>query len=116
VGRTAPENASAQTESVGTDAVACYNPICKSTDHFMMDEKCDRSGMRNYVEGQVNRNPKTAPRLLFAMMDQCMDEDTDVEDKVVANGLGEEHADEDGSYIEAQINWNIANDRYPDYS
>jgi hypothetical protein len=47
----------------------CYNPICKSPDHMLMDKKCDKSGMRNYVEGQVNRNPKSAPSILFAMMD-----------------------------------------------
>jgi hypothetical protein len=30
--------------------------------------------------------------------------------------LGEEHADEDGSDIEAQVNCNIANERDPDFS
>jgi hypothetical protein len=49
-------------------------------------------------------------------MDQYVDEDTDVEEKVVANDLGEEHADEDGSDIETQVNWNIANERDPDFS
>jgi hypothetical protein len=44
-----------------------------------MDKKCDQSGMRNYVEGQVNRNPKTASSILFAMMNQYVHEDTDVE-------------------------------------
>jgi hypothetical protein len=94
----------------------CYNSFCKIPDHMLMDKKCDQSGMRNYVEGQVNRNPKTALSILFAMMDQCVEEDTDVEEEVVANGLGEEHADEDGSDIEAQVNWNIANERDPDFS
>jgi hypothetical protein len=61
----------------------CYNPICKSSDHIMMEKKCDRSGMRNYVEGQVNRNPKTSPSILFAMMDQYADEDTDIEENVI---------------------------------
>jgi hypothetical protein len=72
--------------------------------------------MRNYVEEQVNRNPKTALSILFVMMDQYVDEDTDVEEEVVANGLDEEHADEDGSDIEAQVNWNIANEREPELS
>jgi hypothetical protein len=58
-----------------------------------MDKMCDQSGMRNYVEGQVNRNPKTARRILFTMMDQYADEDTDVEEEVFANNLDEEHAD-----------------------
>jgi hypothetical protein len=40
-----------------------------------MDKMCDQSSMRNYVEGQVNRNPKTAPSILFAMMNQYVDED-----------------------------------------
>jgi hypothetical protein len=30
--------------------------------------------------------------------------------------LDEEHADEDGSDIEAQVNWNIATESYPDFS
>jgi hypothetical protein len=50
------------------------------------------------------------------MMDQYVDEDTDVEEEVVANGLDEEYADEDGSDIEAQVNWNIANKREPEFS
>jgi hypothetical protein len=91
----------------------CYNPICKSPDHMLMKKKCDQSGMRNYVEGQVNRNPKTASSILFAMMDQYVDEDTDFEEEVVAFGLDEEYADEGGSDIEAQVNWNIANEREP---
>jgi hypothetical protein len=59
---------------------------------------------------------KTALSILFAMMDQYVDEDTDVEEEVVANGLDEEYADEDGSDIEAQVNWNIANEREPEFS
>jgi hypothetical protein len=93
-----------------------YNPICKIPDHIMMDKKCDQSGMRNYVEGQVNRNPKTAPSILFAMMDQYADKDMDIEENVIVNDLDEEHADEDGSNIEAQVNWNIATERDPDSS
>jgi hypothetical protein len=81
-----------------------------------MDKKCDQSGMRNYVERQVNRKPKTASSILFAMMDQYVDEDTDVEEEVVANGLNEEYTDEDGSDIEAQVNWNTANERRPEIS
>jgi hypothetical protein len=61
---------------------------------MLTDKKCDQSGMRSYVEGQVNRNPKTAPSILCAMMDQYVGEDTNVEEKVVANGLGEEYTDE----------------------
>jgi hypothetical protein len=72
--------------------------------------------MRNYVEGQVNRNPKTAPSILFAMMDQYANEDTDIEEIVIVNYLDEEHADEDGSDIEAQVNWNIATESDPDFS
>jgi hypothetical protein len=83
---------------------------------MLMDKKCDQSGMRNYVEGQINRNPKTASSILFAMMDQYVDEDTDVEKEVVANGLDEEYVDEDGSDIEAQVNWNIANEHEPEFS
>jgi hypothetical protein len=94
----------------------CYNPVCKSPNHMLMVKKCDQSGMRNYVQGQVNRNPKTASSILFAMMDQYVDEDTDVEEEVVVNGLDEECADEDGSDIEAQVNWNIANEREPKFS
>jgi hypothetical protein len=75
---------------------------------MLMDKKCDQSGMRNYVEGQVNRNPKCAPSILFATMDQYADEDTDIEENVIVNDFDEEHADEDGSDIEAQVNWNIA--------
>jgi hypothetical protein len=82
---------------------------------MLMDKKCDQSGMRNYVEGQVNRNPKTAPSILFAMMDQYADEDTDIEENFIVNDLEEEHADEDGSDIEAQVNWNIATERDPDF-
>jgi hypothetical protein len=94
----------------------CYILICKIPDHILMDKKCDQSGMRNYVEGQVNRKPKTASSILFAMMDQYVDEDTDVEEEVVANGLNEEYTDEDGSDIEAQVNWNTANERGPEIS
>jgi hypothetical protein len=43
--------------------------------------------MRNYVEGHVNRNPKTAPSISFDMMDQYADEDTNVEENVVVNDL-----------------------------
>jgi hypothetical protein len=82
---------------------------------MLMEKKCDQSGMRNHVEGQVNRKSKTAPSILFAMMDQYVDEDTDLEEEVVASSLGEEHDDEDGSDIEAQVNWNIANERDPDF-
>jgi hypothetical protein len=82
---------------------------------MLMNKKCDQSGMRNYVEGQVNGNPKTALSTLFAKMDQYVDEVTDVDEDVVPNGLGEEHADEDGSDIGAQVNWNIANKRDPDF-
>jgi hypothetical protein len=46
---------------------------------MLMNRKCDQSVMRNYVEWQVNRNPKAAPSILFAMMDQYADEDTDIE-------------------------------------
>jgi hypothetical protein len=60
--------------------------------------------MRNYVVGQVNRNPKTAPSILFAMMDQYADANTEIEENVTVNDLDEEHADEDGSDIEAQVN------------
>jgi hypothetical protein len=94
----------------------CYIPICKIPDHMLMDKKCDQSGMRNYVEGQVNRNPKTAPSILFAMMDQYVDEDTDIEENVIVNNLDEEHADEDSSDIEEQVNWNIATERDPEFS
>jgi hypothetical protein len=52
---------------------------------MLMDKKCDQLGMRNYVEGQVNRNPKTAPSILFAMMDQYADEDTDIEENIIVN-------------------------------
>jgi hypothetical protein len=83
---------------------------------MLMDKKCDQSGMRNYVDGQVNRNSKTAPSILFAMMDQYADEDTDIEENVIVNDLDEEHADEDGSDIEAQVNWNIATESDPDFS
>jgi hypothetical protein len=93
-----------------------YNLICKSPDHILMDKKCDQSGMRNYVEVQVNRNPKTAPSILFAMIDQYADENTDIEEKIIANYLDEEHADEDGSDIEAQVNCNIATESDPDFS
>jgi hypothetical protein len=65
----------------------CYNPIFKSPDHMLMHKKCDQSGMCNYVEGQVNRNPKTAPSILFAMMDQHADEDTDIEESVIVDDL-----------------------------
>jgi hypothetical protein len=83
---------------------------------MLMDKMCDQSGMRNYVKGQVNRNSKTAPSILFAMMDQYADKDTDIEENVIVNDLDEEHADEDGSDIEAQVNWNIATERDPDFS
>jgi hypothetical protein len=72
--------------------------------------------MRNYVEGRVNRNTKTSLSIIFAMMDQYADEDTDIDDKVVVNDLDDEHADEDGSDIEAQVNWNIATERDPNFS
>jgi hypothetical protein len=94
----------------------CYNPICKSPDHTLVDKKYYQTGMRSYVEEQVDRNPKTASSILFAMMGQYADEDTDVEEKVVANGLDEEYADEDGSDIEAQVNRNNANEREPEFS
>jgi hypothetical protein len=94
----------------------CYNPICKSPDHMLMDKMCDQSGMRNDVEGQVNRTPKTAPGILFAMIDQDANEVMDVEEEVVTNDLDEEHADEDGGDTEAQVNWNIATERDPDFS
>jgi hypothetical protein len=94
----------------------CFISICKNPDHMLMDKKCDQSDMRNYVEGQVNRNPKTAPSILFAMMDQYADEDTDIEENVIVNELDEEYADEDGSDIEAEVNWNIATERDPDFS
>jgi hypothetical protein len=45
--------------------------------------------MRYYVEGQVNRNPKTAPSILFAVMDQYANEDTDIEENVIVNNLDE---------------------------
>jgi hypothetical protein len=83
---------------------------------MLMEKKCDQSGMRNNVDGQVNRNPKTAPSILFAMMDHYADEDTDIEEKVIVNDLYEEHANEDGSDIEAQVNWNIFTERDPDFS
>jgi hypothetical protein len=117
VGRTAPEIASAQTKSVRDGRRrTCYNPICKILGHMLMDKKCDQSDMRNYVVGQVSRNPKTAPSILFVMMDQYADEDTDIEENFIVNDLDEEHADEDGSDIEAQVNWNIAAERDPDFS
>jgi hypothetical protein len=50
------------------------------------------------------------------MMNQYADEDTDIEENVIVNDLDEEHADEDGSDIEAQVNWNIATERDPDFS
>jgi hypothetical protein len=67
-------------------------------------------------EGQVNRNPKTTPSILFAMMEWYADEDTDIDENFIVNDLDEEHADEDGSDIEAQVNWNIATERDPDFS
>jgi hypothetical protein len=83
---------------------------------MLMDKKCDQSDIRNYVEGQVNRNPKTAPSISGAMMDQYADEDTDIAENVIVNELDEEHADEDGSDIEAQVNWNIATERDSKFS
>jgi hypothetical protein len=50
------------------------------------------------------------------MMDQYADEDTDIEENLMVNYLDEEHADEDGSDIEAQINCNVATERDPDSS
>jgi hypothetical protein len=50
------------------------------------------------------------------MMNQYADEDMDIGEKVIVNDLNEEHADEAGSDIEAQVNWNNANDRDPDVS
>jgi hypothetical protein len=67
--------------------------------------------MRNYDEGQVNRSPETAPSTLFAMMKQYADEDTDVAEKVVANDLDREHADDDGSDTRTQVTWNIPAER-----
>jgi hypothetical protein len=103
---------------VGRDGrrLICYNPICKSPDHMLVDKKCDQSGMRYYVDRKVNRNPKTAPSISFAMMDQYADEDTDIEEKVIVNDLDEDHVDEGGSDIEAQVNWNIATERDSDFS
>jgi hypothetical protein len=49
-------------------------------------------------------------------MDQYVNKDTDVEENVIVNDLYEEHAVEDGSDIEAQVNWIIANERDPDFS
>jgi hypothetical protein len=83
---------------------------------MLMEKKCDQSGMRNYVEGQVNCNPKTAPSILFAVMNQYADEDTDIEEYVINNDLDEEDANEDGSDFEAQVNWNVATERDPDFS
>jgi hypothetical protein len=83
---------------------------------MLMDKKYVQLGMRNYVEGQINRNPKTSPSVLFAMMDQYADEDTDVEEDVIANDLDEEHADEDGSDTEAQFNWNVGTEHDLDFS
>jgi hypothetical protein len=68
------------------------------------------------LKGQVNRNPQTAPSILFAMMDQYADEDTDIGEIVIVNDLDEENSDEDGIDIEAQVNWNIATERDPDFS
>jgi hypothetical protein len=50
------------------------------------------------------------------MMGQYADENTDIEENVIVNDLDEEHADEDGIDIEAQVNWNIATERDPDFS
>jgi hypothetical protein len=83
---------------------------------MLMYKKCDQSGMHNFVEGQVNRNPKTAPSILFAMMDQYADEDTDIDENVIVNDLDDEHADVDGSDIEAQVNWNTTTERDSDCS
>jgi hypothetical protein len=83
---------------------------------MLMNKECDQSGMRNHVDGQVNRNPKTAPSILSAMMDQHADEDTNIEENVIVNDLDEEHANEDGRDIEVQVNWNIATERDPDFS
>jgi hypothetical protein len=49
-------------------------------------------------------------------MDQYADEDTDIEENVIVNDLDEEHVDEDGSDIEAQVNGNIATESDPDFS
>jgi hypothetical protein len=83
---------------------------------MLMDKKCDQSGMCNYVRGQVNCNPKTAPRILFAMMDQYEKKGTDDDEEVDPNNLDEEHADEDCSDTEAQVNCNIATECDPDFS
>jgi hypothetical protein len=57
-------------KSIGANGVGreglhriCYSWICKIPDHMLMFKKCDQSGMRKYVEGQVKRNPKTAPSI-----------------------------------------------------
>jgi hypothetical protein len=60
--------------------------------------------------------PENCSENLFSMMDQYADEDINIEANVVVNDLDEEHADEDGSDIEAQVNWNIATERDPDFS
>jgi hypothetical protein len=50
------------------------------------------------------------------MIDQYAEEDTDIEENVIVNDLDEEHADEDGSDVKAQVNWNIATERDSDFS
>jgi hypothetical protein len=81
---------------------------------MLMDKKCDQSGLRKYVGGQTNRNTKVSKKISFAMMDQYADKDTEVSEEVVANGLDEEHVDDDGSDAEAQVNITI--EREPEFS
>jgi hypothetical protein len=50
------------------------------------------------------------------MMDQYADKDTDIEENIIVNDLDGEHADEDSSDIEAQVNLNIATERDTDFS
>jgi hypothetical protein len=50
------------------------------------------------------------------MMDQYAGEDTDIEENVIVNDLDKEHSDDNGSDIEAQVNWNTATERDPNFS
>jgi hypothetical protein len=65
------------------------------------------------VENLVTKELKAAHATRLRLY---KDKGLNVTAELASNGLDEEYADEDGSDIEAQVNWNIANEREPEFS
>jgi hypothetical protein len=77
-GRKDNKGASIGANGTGRDGLRrlCFNPICRSPDHMLADQKCDQSAMPTYVRHRMARHPKHTQKIVFAYMSEMCGDDS----------------------------------------